>query len=103
MFCYVITGIRLQLHYLCRRSKPISVYYIAPNVLKICVVDPHCNTDPYPAFLTNKNWKNFTVRKKITIYFFLSLNEVCPSYYTGEAFSPQKRTSSTAKHDIYLL
>jgi hypothetical protein len=46
-----------------------------------------------------KNWRKFTCRKKkiskIAIYISLGLHKGGPSY-TKEAFSPQKRISSTS-------
>jgi hypothetical protein len=54
-----------------------------------------------------KNWKKFRAEKKI-IYFFdqklqftyLSLGHHKGRQATEEAFSPQKRTYSTSKHEI---
>jgi hypothetical protein len=51
-----------------------------------------------------KNWKNFTTEN--FDYFFFNLQFTYPyasikdAQATGEAFSPQKRTSITSKHEI---
>ena len=63
--------------------------------------------DPDPVFLAEywsgsevlmtKNLKKFTV-KKIAIYLSIGLHKRVQA--TGEAFSPQKRTSNTSKREI---
>jgi hypothetical protein len=76
------------------------------------------NTDPDPdpigsRVLMTKSLKKFTAEKKNYIFFFdqklkftlylslgLHLKDV---QVTEEAFSPQKRTSSTSKHEISLF
>jgi hypothetical protein len=49
-----------------------------------------------------KNLTKFTAEKsKTTIYLPLGLHKGRPSYGTEEAFSSQKRKSSTSKHEIF--
>jgi hypothetical protein len=48
----------------------------------------------------NYSLKNLNFRTKIAIYLSLSIKDV---QAIGEAFNPQKRTSSTSKHEISLL
>ncbi len=52
-------------------------------------------------FMT-KNWKNLQLIKKCTIQYLpqASIKDVLA---TREAFSPQKRTSSTSKHEIFIF
>ncbi len=60
--------------------------------------------------MIKKTWskilKKFTAGKKIIFFFFKNYNLPIPkasikdSQATEEAFSPQKRTSSTSKHEI---
>jgi hypothetical protein len=54
------------------------------------VADPH-SFDPNPDPMT-KNWKKFTAEN---FFFYFQV--------TSEAFSSQKRTSTTSKHEIYLV
>jgi hypothetical protein len=58
-------------------------------------------------FMT-KNWEKVTAEKFfidfliiISINLYLGLHKECPCY--RKAFSPQKRTSSTSKHEISVL
>jgi hypothetical protein len=54
----------------------------------------------------NKNWKKLTPEdflyflSEVAIY--LSLGSIKDVQATGEAFSPQKRTSRTSKHEMFV-
>jgi hypothetical protein len=56
-----------------------------------------------------KKRKKFTAEKKLDIFLITNSNLVIPkpplkdAQATGEAFSPQKRTSRTSKHENSLL
>jgi hypothetical protein len=70
--------------------------------------DPAFHTNPDPGFwwpkIEEKNIKKnlfLFLWSKIAIYLSLGLHKRRPSY--GEAFSPQKRTSSTSKNESYEL
>jgi hypothetical protein len=72
-------------------------------LIRIRIQHFRLNTDPDPDPLRiqgfdDQKLKKFTADKKTTIYLYLDLHN---SQVTKEAFSSQKRTSSTSKHEIY--
>ncbi len=81
------------------------MFQIRINCFRIRI--QHCklitNPDPNPVILMNKNGKNLQLKKffniflsTIAMYLSLGLQAI------GEAFIPQKRTSSTSKHEIEI-
>jgi hypothetical protein len=74
------------------------------------VVDPHWfNADPDPSFFLNVDpdpvpnpgfwWPKIGKKLQMKKIFFVNI----VAQAAGEAFSPQKRTSSTSKHENSLL
>ncbi len=90
----------------------ISRYYLVRLIDRVS--DPHWfnadpDTDPDPGFddlklekITDEKFFFFFFWSKTTIYLSLGLHKGRPSY-RREAFSPQKRTSSTSKHENSVL
>jgi hypothetical protein len=55
-----------------------------------------------------KNWEKFTAEQKIKYFFDQKLQFTYPltsikEFQVAEAFSPQRRTSSTSKHEISIF
>ncbi len=86
---------------------------LSPDLNPVAAFWP--NTNPDPGFLWPKiekiySWKKidiFLTKLKIAIYLLLGLQKAKRTFKhvqaTGEAFSPQKRKSSTSKYEISQL
>jgi hypothetical protein len=109
-FCLMIQSYQLTLNH-CHFGSATLIFpvcririYSIRIWIRIRIQHFRLNSDPDPGFWWTKIWKNLQLKKKLNFQIKLQLTHPLDSIKdiqaTEEAFSPQKRTSSTSRHKI---